>query len=286
MPLIFQMVSTKFYSGYDEDIFLSDWAEYGNISVDRLKELELDFLCAIDWKVYVSHERFFRKLREIERVLATKETTSRAGVLTYTELCTLMPSIEILRKVISYSCLLAVSYTAGILALWSAFFVATQVPGSYLYESAQSSTAATVVPTHTENVLLEAHTEPASECGTDANSSRFSTNNMTEFEQRLILDGIEWGSVSDANEDGTRIHLNSGTDYWRTTSWSNDSNDTTHDRREESPETDGLSRIESIAHGTIRKRENDSELDLGEWSPYRTNNYELSFLSYLWLKFV
>lgn len=41
------MVSTKFYCGYDEYIYLSKWAEYGNIDVDELKELELDFLDAL-----------------------------------------------------------------------------------------------------------------------------------------------------------------------------------------------------------------------------------------------
>lgn len=41
------MVSTKFYCGYDEFIYVSEWAEYGNMTVDHLKELELDFLDAM-----------------------------------------------------------------------------------------------------------------------------------------------------------------------------------------------------------------------------------------------
>lgn len=41
------MVSTKFYCGYDEYIYVSEWAEYGNMAVDELKELELDFLDAM-----------------------------------------------------------------------------------------------------------------------------------------------------------------------------------------------------------------------------------------------
>lgn len=41
------MISTKFYAGHDEEIYLSDWAEDGNMSEDRLKELELEFLSAI-----------------------------------------------------------------------------------------------------------------------------------------------------------------------------------------------------------------------------------------------
>lgn len=45
--LVSMMVSTKFYCGYDEDIYISAWAEYGNLTSDRLKELELDFLDAM-----------------------------------------------------------------------------------------------------------------------------------------------------------------------------------------------------------------------------------------------
>lgn len=41
------MVSTKFYSGYDEDVYLSAWADSGSMSVDHIKELELEFLDAI-----------------------------------------------------------------------------------------------------------------------------------------------------------------------------------------------------------------------------------------------
>lgn len=47
------MVSTKFYCGYDEDIYISAWAEYGNLTSDRLKELELDFLDAMVGVVHV-----------------------------------------------------------------------------------------------------------------------------------------------------------------------------------------------------------------------------------------
>lgn len=45
--LVSMMVSTKFYSGYDEDIFVSSWTDFGKISIERMKELELDFLNAI-----------------------------------------------------------------------------------------------------------------------------------------------------------------------------------------------------------------------------------------------
>lgn len=45
--LFFQMISAKFYAGYDEEVYLSDWAEDGNISENQLLELEMEFLNAI-----------------------------------------------------------------------------------------------------------------------------------------------------------------------------------------------------------------------------------------------
>lgn len=41
------MVSTKFYSGYDEDIFISAWAKYGDLSIEAMKKLEIEFLDSI-----------------------------------------------------------------------------------------------------------------------------------------------------------------------------------------------------------------------------------------------
>uniref|UniRef100_A0A182X8A6 Cyclin N-terminal domain-containing protein n=1 Tax=Anopheles quadriannulatus TaxID=34691 RepID=A0A182X8A6_ANOQN len=35
--IVSMMVSTKFYCGYDEDIYLSAWAEYGNMTPDQMK---------------------------------------------------------------------------------------------------------------------------------------------------------------------------------------------------------------------------------------------------------
>lgn len=42
-----QMISTKFYAGHDERFYLEDWAKEGNMSEDKLKQMELEFLTAI-----------------------------------------------------------------------------------------------------------------------------------------------------------------------------------------------------------------------------------------------
>lgn len=309
------MVSTKFYSGYDEEVYITEWAEYGNLAVDRLKALEVEFLDAMDWKIYVSNETFFKKLVEIERILAERETRTR-GWLTYTELCTLMPSIDAIRKAVSYSALLAVSYTAGVIALAGAFFVASHVPGSYLCDRARTNTAASVPGTNsvTTSTTLNETTVDASTTGSGTEcrpggggggacpsaSDRLNYSDLTELEQRLILTGVEWDPISNADEDGKRIHLHRGTDYWTTTMAANEladleseSNDTTTTHGDRTgagtKHRDEMSRIgiEGLVHGTIRKRENDTTLlEVEEWSPFPSNHHDLSFLSYLWLKFL
>lgn len=296
------MVATKFYSGYDEDLYISDWAEYGNMAVDRLKALELEFLVAMDWKIYVSNEAFFKKLKNIEAILAEQETRCRSW-LTYTELCTLMPSIEVIRRAISYSALLAVSYTAGVIALAGAFFVASQVPGSYLCKQRISDSTGITNTSNPATATIDNVT--ATEATTDAaglpsNGATLLPRNfsdMTELEQRLILSAVEWdpmSSAADDNEQQRIRHLNSGTDWTGTTtttstdflssSESNDSRRNSHAPYERIELVELA--VESLVHGIIRKKENDSLLQHSEWSPYQMHgNSDLSFLSYLWLKF-
>lgn len=57
-----QMVSTKFYCGHDEEVYISDWAKEGNITEERMKELEIDFLCAIVSQLLIlSHFHYVNK---------------------------------------------------------------------------------------------------------------------------------------------------------------------------------------------------------------------------------
>uniref|UniRef100_A0A336KZK8 Protein CNPPD1 n=1 Tax=Culicoides sonorensis TaxID=179676 RepID=A0A336KZK8_CULSO len=136
--LVSMMVSTKFYCGYDEDIYISAWAEYGNMTSDRLKELELDFLDAMNWEIYASNFEFFEKLKYIEYVLAKRQGGKR-GWLTYTELAQLLPSFSIAKQIINCSTILALSYVAGVMTILGGFFVASQVPGTSLHTRSKSS---------------------------------------------------------------------------------------------------------------------------------------------------
>lgn len=133
--IVSMMISTKFYSGHDEELYLSDWAEDGNMTEDRLKQLELEFLCAIDWNIYISNEHFFAKLTTVEKTLAKREGLRR-GWLTYTELIQFLPSFTLAKFLLNNITVMAVSYAASVMTIAGAFFLASQIPGNALHHAA------------------------------------------------------------------------------------------------------------------------------------------------------
>ncbi|XP_017486894.1 PREDICTED: uncharacterized protein LOC108375305 [Rhagoletis zephyria] len=132
------MISTKFYAGYDEEIYLSDWAEDGHLTEKKLKKLELEFLCAIDWNIYISKEVFFEKLSGIEKQLARREGLRR-GWLTYTELIQMLPSFTLVKFILNNIAVMAVSYAASVITIAGAFFLASQIPGTALHRKTISA---------------------------------------------------------------------------------------------------------------------------------------------------
>ncbi|XP_022208189.1 protein CNPPD1 [Drosophila obscura] len=123
------MISTKFYAGHDERFYLEDWAKEGHMTEARLKEMELEFLSAIDWNIYISNEQFFAKLSSVERTLAEREGLRR-GWLTYSELMQLLPSFTWMKFLLNSITVMALSYAASVITLAGAFFIASQVPGT------------------------------------------------------------------------------------------------------------------------------------------------------------
>uniref|UniRef100_A0A182VU26 Protein CNPPD1 n=1 Tax=Anopheles minimus TaxID=112268 RepID=A0A182VU26_9DIPT len=137
--IVSMMVSTKFYCGYDEDIYLSAWAEYGNMTPDQMKALELEFLDAMNWNAYVSKRDFFEKLKSVEKVLAKRQGLTR-GWLTYTELINFLPSFAMAKQLIHASTVLALSYTASVMTIAGAFLLASNLhlPGNLLYRGSSN----------------------------------------------------------------------------------------------------------------------------------------------------
>lgn len=120
-------------------MYTSEWAEQGNITLERIKQLELEFLSAVNWNIYVSNQIFFEKLKFIEILLAKRQGLQR-GWLTYTELANLIPSMAIAKSFLQFNALFTVSYAASVVTIAGAFFLASQVPGTALYNSTKSTT--------------------------------------------------------------------------------------------------------------------------------------------------
>ncbi|XP_053664259.1 uncharacterized protein LOC128713424 [Anopheles marshallii] len=147
--IVSMMVSTKFYCGYDEDIYLSAWAEYGNMTPDQMKTLELEFLDALNWNAYVSKRDFFEKLKSVEKVLAKRQGLTR-GWLTYTELINFLPSFAMAKQLIHYSTVLALSYTASVMTIAGAFLLASNLhlPGNLLYRGVSNNLEGNNISSH------------------------------------------------------------------------------------------------------------------------------------------
>lgn len=190
--IVSMMVSTKFYCGYDEDIYLSAWAESGNISVDHMKELELEFLDAIGWRVYVSNHEFFEKLKSVEKVLAKRQGLAR-GWLTYTELINFLPTMTLAKQILNYSTVIALSYTASVMTIAGAFFIVSNVnvPGNLLFRGAATQStqgAATTASIDTTGVSEPSTSEQQHNCSSDRCSVPVSDPSA---EQSLLLKDCE-----------------------------------------------------------------------------------------------
>lgn len=175
------MVSTKFYCGYDEDVYLSDWAEQGEISQDHLKQLEIQFLCAINWNLFVSNKEFFEKLKFVEIEIAKRQGLER-GFLTYTEMAQLMPSLAIARAFLQHATIFAVSYAASVVTIAGAFFLASKVPGTALYNSSLTKSDTMKSNVTVCDLIIDKTTHSSQLLDIDNDSGR----ECCEFDEALI----------------------------------------------------------------------------------------------------
>lgn len=125
------MVATKFYSGHDEEAPFINWSECVNTSSDKLLQMELSFLNAIDWKIYVSNEEFFNKVKLLEATLAHRQGMNR-GFFTYSEMNCVLPSVQIAKHFIQSTLVLGLSYTVFVATMVASVFLASQIPGTQL----------------------------------------------------------------------------------------------------------------------------------------------------------
>jgi hypothetical protein len=150
------MVSAKFYSDYDEsDVFAGNFAYEGEVSLERLKQLEISFLNAIGWNLLVSENEFYEKLKTVERLLALKEGLPRNS-FTYTEMELLAPTLELAKLIVHYTTILMFTYACSILtiALSSILLTSIPMPLTSTADVSRTTTATGENATQTESTAL------------------------------------------------------------------------------------------------------------------------------------
>merc|ERR1712088_1088350 len=132
--LVSLMVASKFLhdDGEEDEVFNDEWASSGGIDTKELNKLELSFLSALDWRIYVDNQEFEKAVNKVETDIAFKEVTRR-GWASYTDLDVLSTDAQNLWSVfISYTmkmtAVCVTAYAAGILSLLGTAAVLQKTP--------------------------------------------------------------------------------------------------------------------------------------------------------------
>lgn len=119
--LVSMMVASKFLhdDGEQDEVFNDEWAQSGGMDTKEINNLEIEFLSAMDWRIFVNTEEFKQAMVTVEQDISMKEVSDR-GWATYTELTVLSqhPAIaDMWRLCVSMSVRLTTvcvaAYTAG-----------------------------------------------------------------------------------------------------------------------------------------------------------------------------
>lgn len=88
--LVSLLVANKFLhdDGEEDEVFNDEWASSGGIDTKELNRLEIGFLSAIDWRIYVANDEFKAAVARVESDIAFKQVSAR-GFASYTDLAQL-----------------------------------------------------------------------------------------------------------------------------------------------------------------------------------------------------
>merc|ERR1712088_38864 len=86
--LVSLMVASKFLHDDEEEdeVFNDEWASSGGIDTKELNRLEMKFLAAMDWRIFVDNAEFQTTLCRLEADIAIREVADRDGDATYSDL--------------------------------------------------------------------------------------------------------------------------------------------------------------------------------------------------------
>lgn len=130
--LISMMMASKFLydEGIDEEVFNDEWATSGDLDTEDINQLELDFLAAIDWQLFVKPEEFSDMLRKIEQRIALKQGLER-GWFSYTDLMILSQDLKFMNwkhlvtELSTVFSATSLAYLAGILTMVGSTVIGT-----------------------------------------------------------------------------------------------------------------------------------------------------------------
>lgn len=93
--LVSLLVASKFLhdDGEEDEVFNDEWATSASMEKKDLNKLELEFLVAIDWNVFVSVEDFKLMTTKLETAVVSRQVNSR-GWTTYTDLLVLSRNLQ------------------------------------------------------------------------------------------------------------------------------------------------------------------------------------------------
>jgi len=134
--LVSMMVASKFLhdDGEEDEVFNDEWAQSGGMDAKEMNKLEIEFLTAIDWRIFVNTEEFQDAVKKVERDISVKGVTAR-GWATYTELAVLSghPGVRDIWRMfceltLRMSALCTAAYTAGFLSLLASVTLLERTP--------------------------------------------------------------------------------------------------------------------------------------------------------------
>ncbi|CAL7947405.1 unnamed protein product [Xylocopa violacea] len=213
--LVSLMVASKFLNdeGEDDEVFNTEWAESGDLTISQINQLEKDFLKAID---------FWERLQKLEQDIAYKEAQKR-GWFSYTELSCLMNSMQLLavaHAVVNISSICLATYTAGIVTLLGSALVASYFPGTIL-SPRQTTNSTEIMKTDlnpimdvtsspiealTENILTTDFMSSSLSCNqSQQNCENIGTNEITNLNWKWWLNSMMMWLPEHSDTESTKI---------------------------------------------------------------------------------
>lgn len=120
--LVSLMVASKFLhdDGEEDEVFNDEWASSGGMDTKELNRLEVKFLAAMDWRIFVDQAEFQATLQRLESDIAMREMCSRgSSSATYSDL-TVLSSGEAASHLLTLLAQAAIKVTAVCLTTYAA----------------------------------------------------------------------------------------------------------------------------------------------------------------------